>query len=178
MNARGYLAKQFRRLGEPSVPKPQPKHPISVHVRAGISRNGSTDIAIFTGIMDSTGYQTIMEEYLLPFLSRAYPNGHRLVMDNDPKHTSKSTDEWMKRNNINHWLTSPESPDLNPIERIWAAMKYHIRRRVMPTNKAELIQEIREFWSTVTPGMCTRYIDCILKDAELIVANDGGPAGH
>ena len=56
-------------------------------------------------------------------------------------------------------------------------MKY-IRRRVKPTNKEELTQGIRDFWSTVTPDMCARYINRILKDAELIVANDGGPAGH
>jgi len=44
--------------------------------------------------------------------------------------------------------------------------------------KEELTQGIRDFWSTVTPDMCTRYINRIAKDAELIVANDGGPAGH
>jgi len=130
-----FMAKQFRRLSEPSIPKPKPKHPLSVHVWAGISKNGTTDIAIFTGVMDSSGYQTIMKEYLLPFITRAYPHGHRLVMDNDPKHRSKSTMDWMKVNNINHWPTPPESPDLNPIERIWAAMKYYIRRRVKPTKK-------------------------------------------
>ena len=173
-----FLSKQFRRIGEPSVPKPKPKHPLSVHVWAGISKKGTTDIAIFTGIMDSSSYQTIMKEYLMPFISRAYPQGHRLVMDNDPKHTSKSTSEWMKANKIKHWPTPPESPDLNPIERVWAAMKYHIRRRVKPTTKEELTQGIREFWSTVTPEMCSRYISHILKDAEVIVANDGGPAGH
>jgi len=132
------LAKQFRRIGEPSIPKPKPKHPLSVHVWAGISKNGTTDrpIAIFTGVMDSCGYQTIMKEYLLPFISRAYPQGHRLVMDNDPKHRSKSTSEWMKANKINHWPTPPESPDLKPIERVglWAAIKYYIRR-LSQTNK-------------------------------------------
>lgn len=173
-----FLAKQFRRVGEPAVPKPKPKHPLSVHVWAGVSKKGTTDIAIFTGIMDSTGYQAIMRDYLLPFVSRAYPQGHRLVMDNDPKHRSKSTSEWMKINHINHWPTPPESPDLNPIERIWAAMKYYIRRRVKPTKKEELVRGIREFWSTVTPEMCARYIGRIPKDAEAIVANGGGPAGH
>ena len=33
-----FLGKQFRRLGEPSMPKPKPKHPLSVHVWAGISK--------------------------------------------------------------------------------------------------------------------------------------------
>ena len=39
-----FLAKQFRRIGEPSIPKPKPKHPLSVHVWAGISKNGYRDI--------------------------------------------------------------------------------------------------------------------------------------
>ncbi len=30
-----FLSKQFRRLGEPAMPKPKPKHPLSVHVWAG-----------------------------------------------------------------------------------------------------------------------------------------------
>ena len=85
------------------------KHPLSVHVWAGISKNGTTDIAIFTGVMDSSGYQTIMKEYLLPFISRAYPHGHRLVMDNDPKHRSKSTSEWMKESDDSHTLP-PKPP--------------------------------------------------------------------
>ena len=163
-----FLPKQFRRVGEPSLPKPKPKHPLSVHVCAGISKNGTTDIAIFTGVMDSSGYQTVMKEYLLPFISRAYPQGHRLVMDNDPKHRSKSISEWMKANKINHWPTPPESPDLNPIERLWAAMKYYIRRRVKPTKKEELTQGIREFWSTVTPVMCTRYINRMMTKLPIL----------
>ena len=53
-------------------------------------------------------------------------------------------------------------------------MKYYIRRRVKPTKKEEITQGIREFWSIVsTPVMCTRYTNRMLKDAELIVANDG-----
>ena len=65
------MAKQFRRLSKPSIPKA--KHPLSVHVWAGISTNGTTDIAIFTGVMDSSGYQTIMEKHLLPLLAELIP---------------------------------------------------------------------------------------------------------
>ena len=39
-------------------------------------------------------------------------------MDNDPKHTSKSTSRFMLLNNINHFPTPPESPDLMPIEMV------------------------------------------------------------
>jgi len=103
-----FLPKQYRRIGERAIYRPKPKHPLSVHVWAGISKNGTTDIAIFTGIMNSTGYQRILEDYLKPFVANVYPEGHRLWQDNDPKHTSKSTQEWMATNNINHSPSPPE----------------------------------------------------------------------
>jgi transposase len=43
------------------------------------------------------------------------------VQDNDPKHISKATVKWMEDNQINHWPTPPESPDLNPIEQVMKA---------------------------------------------------------
>ncbi len=76
----------------------------------GISRNGATDVCIFNGTMNSLGYQQILDRYLIPFTDEAFPNGFRLVMDNDPKHTSKSTKQYIKNRNINHWQTPPQSP--------------------------------------------------------------------
>ena len=70
-------------------------------------------MCIFSGCMESIGYQTILERNLLPFVRRVYPDGHRMWQDNDPKHTSNSTKKWMKDNGIDHWVTPPESPVSN-----------------------------------------------------------------
>lgn len=55
---------------------------------AGISMKGPTPLAIFDGIMDRYMFVDILDKHLVPFVEAAYPNGHRLWMDNDPKHTS------------------------------------------------------------------------------------------
>jgi hypothetical protein len=128
--------------------------------------------------MDSAGYQAILENYLKPFAADKYPLRYRLWQDNDPKHVSKSTQKWMAKEGITHWPTPPESPDLNPIERVWAALKFHIRRRVKPTLKEQLTQGIRDFWGTVDVDTCERYISHIPKAADMIIRNRGGPAGH
>ena len=39
-------------------------------------------------------------------------------MDNEPKHTSHSTKGFMILNNIEHFKTPPQSPDLMPIEMV------------------------------------------------------------
>ena len=149
-----------------------------VHVWAGISRRGATRIAIFTGFMNSEGYQQILDQYLPPFVRDEYPAGHRLWQDNDPKHVSKATVAWMAQNDVNHWPTPPESPDINPIERVWAALKYYIGRRVKPLNKGELTQGIRDFWNTVDKTMCNNCINHTPEAARLITLYKGGPAGH
>ena len=84
-----------------------------MHVWGGISVRGATQVCIFTGCMESQGYQKILERNLLPFINHVYPDGHRLWQDNDPKHTSNSTKKWMKDNGVNHWPTPPESPVSN-----------------------------------------------------------------
>ncbi len=42
-----------------------------------------------------------------------------MQQDNNPKHTSHSTKEWLKKNKVNvlDWLS--QSPDLNPIKMLW-----------------------------------------------------------
>lgn len=55
------------------------KHPVKVHVWAGISLKGPTQIIIFDGIMDAPLYIEVLRRGLLPFLAEKFPNGHRFM---------------------------------------------------------------------------------------------------
>uniref|UniRef100_A0A8C4S2P9 Tc1-like transposase DDE domain-containing protein n=1 Tax=Erpetoichthys calabaricus TaxID=27687 RepID=A0A8C4S2P9_ERPCA len=57
----------------------------------------------------------------------------------DPKHTSKSTSEWLKKNKMKTLEWPSQSPDLNPIEMLWHDLKKAVHAR-KPSNKAELQQ--------------------------------------
>ena len=175
-----YNAVCFRKLGQEGRYKPRAKHPFKVHVWAGISMRGATNIFIFTGIMDASFYVgKILKEQLLPFLVRKFPeNDYRFQQDNNPKHTSKLAKEFMTANNINWWCTPASSPDMNPIEMVWHELKYHLRKRVKPRNKDELVKGIKQFWSSaVTIESCTRYINHMHKVIPRVIEVNGHASG-
>lgn len=168
--------KCYRKRGQQMPRTPKPKHPYSCLVWAGISKRGSTQIAIFDGIMKSQFYQEqILQGHLLPFIQLAYPDSHRFMQDNDPKHTSRSTQAFMMDNGINWWATPAESPDLNPIENVWNELKNNCEHA---HTKAQLIQMIQDFWLTVTPEKCRRYIGHIHTVIPEVIVQNGGPSGY
>ena len=171
--------RSYRMKGQPKKGIPKAKHPYSVMVWGGISKKGATSLVIFTGIMKSEFYQeAILRDTLMPFIREKYPDHHRLMQDNDPKHTSKSTSKFMEDNNINWWRTPPESPDLNPIENLWHELKMYIERVKKPKVKDELIAGIQEFWATVDAEKCQKYINHLDTVIPEVIKCQGGPSGY
>ena len=76
-----------------------------------------------------------------------YPDSHRFMQDNDPKHTSKKAADFFSQENVNWWKTL--NPDMSPIENLWHELKEYIRREIKPRNKSQLIVGIKHIWNTV-----------------------------
>ena len=168
----------FHRWWEPAPQKGKPKHPFKFNVWAGLSKRGATPILIFDGIMEKTFYcGEIIKSTLAPFLEEVFPDGHRFMQDNDPKHTSNMAKEIMVEAGINWWKTPPESPDMNPIENIWHELKHHLRNVKKPRTAVELESAIKEFWLTVTPEKCRKYISHLTKVLPKVVERNGRASG-
>ena len=79
----------------------------------------------------------------------------------------------------NWWPTPPESPDLNPIENIWGSLKHYLRTSYKPRNLQDLKDGIEQFWVTLTPDVCQRYINHISRKVmPKIFSVQGDPSGY
>ena len=90
--------------------------------------------------MDKELYIEILDKTLKPFIQTVFPDSHRLMADNDPKHTSRAARLFLEESGINWWRTPAESPDLNPIENLWHELKEYIRREIKPKTKDQLVE--------------------------------------
>ena len=127
--------------------------------------------------MDRYLYTNILQQTLLPFIEAVYPDSHRFMADNDPKHSSNYAKDFLQNDDVNWWRTPAESPDLNPIENVGHEMKEYMRREVKPTTKEELVQGILQFWETVVVAKCTKYIQHLKKVIPKVIELNGEPTG-
>ena len=163
----------FRKRLQPRILKQRDKHPIKVHIWGGVSKRGTTNIVIFTGIMDAERLVKLYEAGLLYFLRDCYPDGHRLQQDNDSKHAGRRIEDFFEQHGVNWWATPPESPDLKPIENVWGFLKQFLRTTFKLKNLDELKDEIKQFWRTLTPEVCTKYINHLNKVIPQVVQKEG-----
>lgn len=150
----------------------------SVMVLGCFAASGPGRLAVIDGTMNSALYQKILKENVRPSvrdlkLKRIWV----LQQDNDPKHTSKSTSEWLKKNKMKVLEWPSQSPDLNPIEMLWHDLKKAVHAR-KPSSVAELKQFCKEEWAKISPQRCERLIASYRKRLISVVAAEGGPTSY
>ena len=110
-----------------------------------------------------------------------YEPGMAFVQDNAPIHTAGIVRDWLENHGI--WVLEwpPYSPDLNPIEHIWWALKKKIHElhpeleHQGDTQQAldNLITAAKEAWSQIGDGVMEGVLGSMRNRCEAVIAAEG-----
>jgi transposase len=98
-------------------------------------------------------FQTYVEKVLLPTLRP----GDIVVMDNLGSHRSKAVRQLIRSAGAKLFFLPKYSPDLNPIEQVFAKLKHLLRKAAARTVDAVCIA-IGELLDAFTPKECANYL--------------------
>ena len=108
---------------------------------------------------------------------RYAPRKWVLMHDGASSHTSYETTDYLKvyANVLEGWLSG--SPDLNPIENLWAIVTQRITE-LNPETIEDLEQIILEVWDSVETDLIHRLIDSMRNRLQVVKDSDGGRSGY
>lgn len=126
---------------------------------------GVGPICKIEGNMDAKMYLNILKTHLLKAVENMpYPVNEVIFQhDNDPKHTSKIVKNWLNKQEF-HVLPWPsQSPDINPIENLWAYLKSMLlnQYKAPPSNLNILWERVQEQWYQIPPNYCEKLVKSV-----------------
>ena len=95
--------------------------------------------------------------------------------DNDPKHTASSVKEWLSNQEFEAVKWPAQSPDLNPIENMWALLKKRLYRDYErpPKGMIEHWERIAETWYKITKEDCQKVVDAMYDHCQQAIVKKG-----
>ena len=172
MNSVNRKAFRFKGQPPPRVTKYNPNY--SIMVWGGISYQGKTTLHFIEGKIKAKNYQEILI-HKSPDIRKLFRRRGRwyFQQDNAPCHRPNWVKNWIKEFFSCELLDHPaQSPDLNPIELIWALMKKEIEIN-RPTSKAQLKIAVQKSWNNITIAQIRKCIDNLKCKMNKIVQCNG-----
>lgn len=144
------------------------------------ARKGVGNLVDIPCTMTKEVYMDILQKNLRESAERlGMRRGLIFQQDNDPKHTAKVVQKYFKDNRVNVLDWPAQSPDLNPIEHLWAELERRIQKRdVRPKNKTELMEALVEEWSQISPDVTAKLVDSMPKRCKAVLQAKGGHTSY
>ena len=142
-------------------------------------------IAFIDGSVNSHMYISVLQDKLLPFFQALHDDRAKDIIfqqDNAKVHASKLATAWPKDSAMQNGFSIIEwptySPDMNPIEELWAPLKTELLRRypdmkllqgIPDAIKQKLQDRLWEIWWNIGEAMLDGLIDSMPRRVKALV---------
>lgn len=138
--------------------------------------SGPGPIVAIAGTMRQANYLSTLQEHLFPQIAQWY--GTRpcvFQQDNAPCHKARKVAEFLEKQRFSVLEWPPYSPDLSPIENLWAIVKQKVHLQPVKT-KEELLSRIKAIWKDdpAVKAACQTLIESMPRRIQACIDAKGG----
>jgi transposase len=147
----------------------------SVNMWGCISARGSGVLCHIEERLTSHVYINLLQNVMVPSATNLFPeNDYVFQQDNCPVHTANIVSEWFTDNDISLLNWPSRSPDLNPMENVWAELVKTIKRQnVRPQNAQQLLEILTNAWETITQNYCLGLCNSMTRRLTAVITKNG-----
>ena len=158
---------------KPELLRPVVKHPPKLNVWGCFAANGVGDICQVVGNMTAQIYVQILDQHLWPSAQKLFPEGQYIFQhDNDPKHTSRLVKDFLNTYDVNVLDWPSNSPDLNPIENLWAIIDTSVKGR-RANSDDELMNLLTNTWKNIEVEKLAALVDSMPRRCDDVIRAKG-----
>lgn len=146
----------------------------SVMVWGCFSWHGIGNLVLVSGKMNADLYIDIINENLEESVVKMeLEDGFVFQQDNDPKHTAKKSKRFFNHSGIELLEWPPQSPDLNPIEHLWAVLDGNVpaERR---SKTATFFNVLEEVWTNIDEDVLKTLVESMPRRLQAVIQAKGG----
>lgn len=161
---------------DPPPAAPQMKYSPKLKVWGGITTHGKTKLIVYEGSLNAEQYKEQILKPAMPDIKRLLPNSSFIFQqDGATCHTAKTTQDFLRGQPFK-FLPKEDwpgnSPDLNPIENVWARLAWMVAKR-QPKDLADLKRFLKQEWNKMDDDYIGNYVKSMPRRIAAVEAAGG-----
>ena len=149
---------------------------ISWLIWGAISSEGVGPLAFIEGSVTGQKYIKTFNEHFLPLVKTREASGKPTFLqdDNATGHRANIVTKWKEDRGVLSLPWPAQSPDLNPIQNVWALLKEKVRNQIWgPSNKEELKKAITDEWQKLPLALIQNLVSCMESRIAAVITAKG-----
>lgn len=170
-----FVTRKSNEKYHPSCISAAPKHGIQIHIWGAMGARSLAPLKLVYGNLNAHEYQVQVLHNIETLGTRCV--GIRLpwhfMQDLAPAHKAHTTRHLLDQKGVRVLYWPGNSPDLNPIENVWAYMARKLPK-TLPRNEEELWDRVKAVWMSIPEGFINNLYRSMRRRIRAVIAARGG----